>query len=175
MDVSVPSNPQSAIPNPQLANALAKSHLTCSPHDSTPYCLIQDGGELKPTAVNRLVICRVGRSPKQSITARSDGQSRRSYSASPKACRASVLLPQPDGPTIRPICHGSSRPGNSAAKCAVAFSASGTSNMPATCWTRKESWIGQKTVRLIVGIGSFLGFCGMVGGQLSVVSSVDDN
>ena len=40
----------------------------------------------------------------------------------------------------------------SSVNCSVARSASGTSNMPATCWTRKESWIGQESVSSMVAI-----------------------
>jgi hypothetical protein len=63
----------------------------------------------------------------------------RGYGISRAIKRAIVLLPLPEGPTIRPICHSSSRPGISTSKRSLALSASGTSNMPATCWTRNES------------------------------------
>src|SRR6186997_363067 len=53
---------------------------------------------------------------------------------------------------MRPICQFSLRPGISTSKRSVDFSASCKSNMPATCWTRKESWIGQVTVAVMVGM-----------------------
>src|SRR5688572_5038264 len=56
-------------------SALARSQRNFSPLLSTAYGLIHDGGELKPTAVSRPVICLIGSRPKQSTTAQSAGQS----------------------------------------------------------------------------------------------------
>jgi hypothetical protein len=89
--------------------------------------------------VNSSTTWRTGRWPKQSTTALSAGHSAPRYNSSAKNRLATVLLPLPEGPTMSPICHGSSRSGSSTANDWLAFSASGTSNMPATCCTRNES------------------------------------
>ena len=100
------------------------------------------GGELNPTAVSSDVTSRMDSvDSKQSITARSLGHSIRSMKFAPNSSRASVVLPLPDGPTMTPICQGNeSSSGTSTANDSRSFSASGTSNMPAICCTRKESW-----------------------------------
>jgi hypothetical protein len=40
------------------------------------------------------------------MIARSGDQSNPSMMESPNACRASVVFPAPEGPTINPTCHG---------------------------------------------------------------------
>jgi len=58
--------------------------------------------------VNNRVISLIGRCPKPSITARSAGTRGAYRGVSPNMARAIVLLPLPDGPTIRPIRQGGS-------------------------------------------------------------------
>src|SRR4051812_30282978 len=84
-------------------NARAKSQRKRSPLLNTWYGFTHDGGEPKPTAVNSSTTWRTESLPKQSTTARSVGQSELVYTLSLNARRAIVLLPLPDGPTIRPI------------------------------------------------------------------------
>ena len=70
------------------------------------------------------------RSPKQSTTARSAGQSRCSAISAPNSRRATVVLPLPDGPTTSPICQSPDNSGMSKKNRSITLSASGTSEHP---------------------------------------------
>src|SRR5215472_13316335 len=61
-------------------------------------------------------------------------------------CRAMVLLPQPDGPTRRPMFQGRSSSGSATVHCnREAFSAA-RSKMPRICAARGVSAMGDSTV-----------------------------
>src|SRR4051812_25403991 len=98
-----PRPPVAALWKP-AASARARSQRKRSPLLKTWYGLIHDGGEPKPTAVNSSTTWRTDSLPKQSTTARSIGHSSALYIFDANARRAIVLLPLPDGPTMRPIC-----------------------------------------------------------------------
>src|SRR4051794_19504392 len=57
-----------------------------------------------------------------------------------------VLLPQPDGPTIRPTFHGRSFSGSSTSQDSSEVFDAGRSNKPRTCATRGDSTTGDETM-----------------------------
>ena len=136
------------------ASARARSQRNCSPPESTPYGLIQLGGELNPTAVNSPVISLIGRSPRQSMTARSSGQGRvavepiaEQLAGRSCSCRCPTDRRSGRSARRRPV-RGTSTRNRSVARWAI-----GTSNIPATCCTRNESNTGHVTVTSRWGMG----------------------
>ena len=151
-----------------VSSARARSQRNFSPLDRTCHGRTHAGGLLKPTALSVAVMVRPSNSAlKPSTTAASRGQSNPS-TIQPlviwpvwNAARAMVLLPEPDGPTIAPIRHGSpasvnasSSPGTSAENESLLRSAGGRSNKPAACCTRKLERIGLSTTTSIRGMSS---------------------
>ena len=114
------------------ASAIARSQRNFSPLESIEYGLIQLGGELNPTVLNRRMISFIGIfSGKASRTDCDSGQLNPVNSELPYTRRATELFPLPDGPTISPICQFSdSVGGSSSSKRCCAFFCNGTSNMP---------------------------------------------
>src|SRR5262249_23718725 len=60
--------------------------------------------------------------------------------------RATVVLPQPDGPTMRPMCHGLPSSGKFTFHDRRLVFSAGKSKSPRTCCTRGVSTIGVSTV-----------------------------
>ena len=122
-----------------MASARASAARNCSPFESTWNGRTHDGGEENPTddksSVTSLIESSAG---KPSSSARSAGQSKPTVYASPNISRATVLLPQPEGPTIKPTFHGFSSSGRLTCQVSALFAAGGTSNIPSSCITRGE-------------------------------------
>ena len=57
-----------------------------------------------------------------------------------------VLLPQPDGPAIRPMFHGRSSSGSEAVHWSREVFSAARSNMPRICAIRGDSTMGDSTV-----------------------------
>src|SRR5450631_2789932 len=68
-----------------------------------------------------------------------------------KALERMELLPQPDGPTIRPTFQSKSSIGRLPVKWSSDFSARGTSKMEANCFTRGLFTIGLETTKSTLG------------------------
>src|SRR5262245_31810406 len=87
------------------ASASARAAVTrnCSPVESAPNGRSQLGGEENPTAVSAattsLMDRRLGNA---SSTLLEVGQSKPATTASPQSALETLVLPAPDGPTIRP-------------------------------------------------------------------------
>src|SRR5207253_3083843 len=84
---------------------------------------------------------------KASRTERSAGQGGSEPArASPNRWRATVLLPQPEGPTIRPRFQGRSSRGNDTSHSSRDVWPGGRSNIDRTCSTRGVGSTGDSTV-----------------------------
>lgn len=114
----------------------------CSPLESTRKGFSHDGGELNPTADNRSVIALMdidfGKASSSETSSLQSVASRTPRSSSSgQAWRRMVDLPQPEGPTIRPMFHSTPSIGMSTShSCAGISAPAGRSNMPATCSSR---------------------------------------
>jgi hypothetical protein len=137
------------------ASSRASVTRNCWPVDSTWNGRSHAGGDEKPTADSSAITSLTGKpSGKPSRTERSRGQVRAAASAVSlgHSARAIVDLPQPLGPTIRPMCQSFSCSGSRTVHSSREDFSGGKSKMPRICRTRAVSTTGDSTTMWAGGV-----------------------